>query len=178
MFRRHHEDRVNKNSSDDRRYTRERVDHEPHRTTKPPASNLRQVNADTNSEGQTESRGDQKQQERSDNRISDSATFTNGARTIDQKLPVEGADSLPGDVPEDHQQRADRHQRAERRQRSHECAVGATYSIDVCETCCHQAALPTPPVRRVTFQTSTLAMPLTMNVTRKRISPSSTRALR
>src|SRR5215213_1103874 len=109
MFCRHHDDGVNKNSSDDRRYTRERVDNEPHCAADSPTSNLRQVNSDTDSEWQTEDRRNQKEQEGADNCISDSATFTNGTRTINQKLQVERADSLPRNMCEDNQQRADSH---------------------------------------------------------------------
>src|ERR671926_632576 len=98
MFRRHHDDGVNKHAGDDRRYARERVDNEPHRTTEPPTSNLREVNPNTDSERQTEDRRNQQQHQRSDDGISDSATFTNRPRTIDQKLPVERTDSLPSDV--------------------------------------------------------------------------------
>src|SRR5262245_28268730 len=108
MFCRHYDDGVNKNASDDRRYTRERVDNEPHSTAESPTSNLRQVNPNTDSKRQTEHRRNQKQQKRTDDRISDSATFTNRTRTIDQKLPVERADSLPRDMPQDNDQRTDR----------------------------------------------------------------------
>src|SRR6185369_2999243 len=79
MFGRHYEDRVNKNSSDNRRYTSQRVDDEPYSIAESPTSNLRQVNPNTDSERQAEGSRNQKQQERTDNCISDSATFTNGA---------------------------------------------------------------------------------------------------
>ena len=57
MFHRQNQDRVDKNSGNDRRNTRQRVHNETHRSRQSPATNLRQVNSHTNSQRQPEGRG-------------------------------------------------------------------------------------------------------------------------
>src|SRR5699024_2073417 len=146
----------------DRRNARQRVDNKTNRAAKSSFADFGQVNADTDSEWQTNHRRQQQQHERTENRISDAATYADGPWHIRQKTNVERTDSLSRDVRQNDEQRADREQRAQRRQTRHKGAIGATNSICVV----HYAALPTPPDFLVTFHTNTRAIPFTTNVTR------------